>query len=244
MSSSVETENVCTICLDSDPPPIQSGCACRSDSGLAHLDCLIEKAVSQQAHRGFEVWGQCQTCGQRFTGAMLTGLGEAWWSRVCDQAAESEDRLCAAHNLAGCRLRDGQYGEAERIQREVLGVVQRVLGEEHPHTLMSAAHLATTLAFQAKFAEAEAMLQATLEAQRRVLGNTHPHTLHTAHWLECVRLDMRAAQPITTGGKAAARRTIWPSAAFAMGSMRRRSGSSGRCLAFKGGYWERSIPGR
>ena len=51
MSSPVEV-GCCIICLDSDPPPIQSGCACRSYTGLAHLDCLIEKAVSQQAHRG------------------------------------------------------------------------------------------------------------------------------------------------------------------------------------------------
>jgi hypothetical protein len=54
MSSPVEVE-CCIICLDSDPPPIQSGCACRSDTGLAHVDCLIQKAVSQQAHRGFTV---------------------------------------------------------------------------------------------------------------------------------------------------------------------------------------------
>ena len=98
MSSSVEAE-CCIIFLDSDPPPIQSGCACRSDTGLAHLDCLNEKAVSQQAHRGYEVWWECQTCGPDFTGAMLPGLGEAWWSRVCVQAEESAERLWAAHNL-------------------------------------------------------------------------------------------------------------------------------------------------
>ena len=105
-------ERVCIICLDSDPPPIQSGCACRSDTGLAHLDCLIEKALSQQVHRGGKVWWECQTCGQHFTGAMRTGLGEAWWSRVRDGAEESEERLCAAQNLARCRRRDGQYAEA------------------------------------------------------------------------------------------------------------------------------------
>ena len=146
MSSSAETECVCTICLDSDPPPIQSGCACRSDSGLAHLDCLIEKALSQRPHRGFEVWWQCQTCGQGFTGAMLTGLGEAWWSRVCDQAEESEERLCAASNLAECRVCDGQYADAERINREVLRGRRRVLGKEHPDTLTSASNLAVASA--------------------------------------------------------------------------------------------------
>ncbi len=72
----------CIVCLDYDPPPIQSGCACRSDTGLAHVGCLIEKAVAQQPHRGNAVWRECQTCGQLFTGATRTGLADAWWSRV------------------------------------------------------------------------------------------------------------------------------------------------------------------
>ena len=102
-------ECACIICLDSDPPPIQSGCACRSDTGLAHVGCLIEKAVAQQPHRGNKVWWECQTCGQPFTGAMQTGLAEAWWSRVCDEVEESAERLAAAHNLADARRGQGQY---------------------------------------------------------------------------------------------------------------------------------------
>ena len=96
-------EPSCIICLDSDPPAIQSGCGCRSDGGLAHVGCLVEKAVSQQPHRGNEVWWVCQTCGQRFTGAMRTGLGEGWWWRVREQAEENPERLAAAVNLAECR---------------------------------------------------------------------------------------------------------------------------------------------
>ncbi len=111
-------ECACIICLDSDPPPIQSGCACRSDTGVAHVGCLIEKAVAQQPHRGNKVWWECQTCGQEFTGAMQTGLAAAWWSRVCEEAEESAERLCAATNLANARGSDGQYVEAERIIRE------------------------------------------------------------------------------------------------------------------------------
>ena len=148
-------ECACIVCLDSDPPPIQSGCACRSDTGLAHVGCLIEKAVAQQPHRGHAVWWECQTCGQHFTGAMQTGLAEAWWSRVCDEAEESEERLAAADNLAQVRSRDGQYAEAERIHREVLGVERRVLGEEHPDTLTSAGKLALSFFRQGKHAEAE-----------------------------------------------------------------------------------------
>jgi hypothetical protein len=50
--SSAEAECVCIIFLDSHAPRFQSGCARRSDRGLAHFDRLIEKAVVQQSHRG------------------------------------------------------------------------------------------------------------------------------------------------------------------------------------------------
>jgi hypothetical protein len=82
---------------------------------------------------------------------MRTGLAEAWWSRVCDEAEESEERLAAASHLAVARGRDGQYAEAERMHREVLGVQRRVFGEEHPSTLTSAAHVAYSLSYQGMF---------------------------------------------------------------------------------------------
>ena len=172
-------ECACIVCLDSEPPPIQSGCACRSDTGLAHVGCLVEKAVAQQPHRGNAVWWECQTCGQHFTGAMRTGLAEAWWSRVCDEAEESAERLAAAHNLGAARHSDGRYAEAESIHREVLGARRRVLGEEHPDTLTSAGNLAASLSNQGKHAEAERIFRGVLGARRRVLGEEHPQTLTT-----------------------------------------------------------------
>ena len=135
----------CYLCLGSDPPPIQSGCACRSDTGLAHVACLIDKAVAQQRHRGAAVWWECQTCGQQYTGATRRALAEAWWARVRDEHERNEERLCAAHTLAVAREADGQYAESERINREVLAVRRRVLGDEHPDTLSSAGLLATLL---------------------------------------------------------------------------------------------------
>ncbi len=46
----------CFICLDTSPPPIQSDCACRGDGGLAHIDCRVQAAATQQAQRGIDVW--------------------------------------------------------------------------------------------------------------------------------------------------------------------------------------------
>jgi hypothetical protein len=107
----------------------------------------------------------------------------------------------------------GKCVKVERIQREVLGVQRRVLGEEHPDTLTSAGNLAMSFAYQGKYAEAEEMLQAALAAQQRVLGSAHPDTLSIAKSLEVVRSEMRAKQPTKKGVKAAACRSSRPAEA-------------------------------
>jgi hypothetical protein len=81
---------------------------------------MVDKAVAQQPKRGDKAWWECQTCRRPFTGFMRTGLAEAWWLRVRDKAEESAERLAASGNLADARRGDGQYAEAERIDRGVL----------------------------------------------------------------------------------------------------------------------------
>jgi hypothetical protein len=44
-SADPEVNGTCIICLDNDPPPIQSGCACRGDAGLAHVECRAERPL-------------------------------------------------------------------------------------------------------------------------------------------------------------------------------------------------------
>ena len=130
----------CIICLDASPPPIQSGCACRGDSGLAHIACLVRAAASQQAQRGNETWRQCQTCKQDYTGAMQTGLAEAWRSRVAGQAAESDERLAAEYTLASSLVQRGKAVEAEPMFRKLHAVMMRVHGAEYPNTLSVAGY--------------------------------------------------------------------------------------------------------
>ena len=86
---------------------------------------------------------------------------------MCDEAEENAERLAAAGNLADARDGDGQYAEAERINREVLDATRRVLGEEHPETLTSAGDLAVSLSRQGKHAEAERIQREVLGANRR-----------------------------------------------------------------------------
>ena len=176
----------CIICLDTSPPPIQSGCACRGDSGLAHIACLVQAAASQQARRGNGVWAtavwrQCQTCKQDYTGAMQTGLAEAWRSRVVGQAAENTELLEAENNRACSLLHQGKAVEAEPILRRLHEVRMRVQGAEHPQTLKTAGNLAASLSHQGKYADAERIEREVLGVRKRVLGAEHPDTLSGAH---------------------------------------------------------------
>jgi len=53
--------------------------------------------------------------------------------------------LKTAGNLADSLSRPGKYDEAEKMQREVLAVKQRVLGAEHPSKLSTTNNLDASL---------------------------------------------------------------------------------------------------
>ena len=113
-------EDVCLICYEANPPPIQSGCACRGPAGLAHLACRVLAAQARvQAALSSRWWFTCQTCEQMFTGTMCIGLANAWWSQVRDRAKEDPERLKAAGNLASSLSPQGKHAQAEEMQRSV-----------------------------------------------------------------------------------------------------------------------------
>jgi hypothetical protein len=178
----VAIEPACFICLESDPPPVRSGCACRSDSGRAHLACLIKYAVTKHAERGIKPWVSCQICKHAFTGPTRLALGEAWWSRVCLEAEEDSERLLAAQNLSSCCLDAARYADAENLSRELYAVTRRVLGIYHRQTMASAYNLASALSFQGKLADAVPLHRRWHQVRRRLLGEDHPDTIKSA-WL-------------------------------------------------------------
>jgi hypothetical protein len=140
------------ICLDGDLRPIQSGCACRGDTGLAHVECRAEDAAHRMKNtlKG-KGWLECGTCGQSFTRAMLLRLACAWWSTAQRLPEENVQRLSAAVNLANALCAQGKYSkyaEAETMYFEVLAVRRRVLGPEHVDTLRTAINLAIALDYQ------------------------------------------------------------------------------------------------
>ena len=111
----------CIICYESSPPPMQSGCGCRGDNGLAHHECLAKKAV-YQPHRGDASWRSCQTCLLPFTGEMRKELAIAW-------LAFSRERYnCdgAEHVVSDGELDEAvHFGNAQRDGRDAIGMSRR-----------------------------------------------------------------------------------------------------------------------
>jgi len=66
-------------------------------------------------------------------------------------------------------------------------VKEKVLGKEHPSTLVSMSNLAGVLSDQGKYAEAEKMHRSTLALREKVLGTNHPHTLSSRKWIAAVQ---------------------------------------------------------
>ena len=135
----------CTICLDGgdDPLPIQCGCGCRGEAGLAHVACKVEFNARKNNgyHKG---WGICPTCGQGCTGAMHLALAREVSRRLRHRPQHDRERLCAEHSLGDALRAAGVCSEAEPLQARVLAAMKRSLGAEHALTLAAACGLATT----------------------------------------------------------------------------------------------------
>ena len=82
--------------------------------------------------------------------------------------------LATAANLVNALHVQGQHTEADEMNSETLKVQKRVLGQEHPDTLMMDMNIASALRFQGQHAAAAAMCRKMLEVQKRVLVRSTP----------------------------------------------------------------------
>jgi tetratricopeptide (TPR) repeat protein len=117
----------CIICLEEDPPPIQSGCACRGDAGLAHIACRISAAEHKQSSGdSVEGWQKCPTCHQIFMGAMGLGLAEELFRRSKGKLDRVGEWFSAAEILSNALLTAGEFVRAEAVCCETFSETKRV----------------------------------------------------------------------------------------------------------------------
>jgi non-specific serine/threonine protein kinase/serine/threonine-protein kinase len=71
---------------------------------------------------------------------------------------------------------EGKHAEAEKVERDALDTVRRVLGPEHPETLYMMTYLATTLEAEGHFGEAEKLDREVQEIESHHSGGGGPDT--------------------------------------------------------------------
>jgi tetratricopeptide (TPR) repeat protein len=89
----------------------------------------------------------------------------------------NKERLDFAWKCAMALHSDGQYKDAEELFVEIMHTRKRVLGYEHPDTLISIGNLASTYRSQGRWKEAAGMQIQVMQIWNRVLGDKHPITL-------------------------------------------------------------------
>ena len=102
---------------------------------------------------------------------------------VLSYALSDEDKDEVLHWASVARktwrylYRRGEYAAAEQIGRAAVEATEKVLGPEHPDTLVDVSNLGSALEGLGKYKEAEAMHRRELEGMEKVLGPEHYNTL-------------------------------------------------------------------
>ena len=84
-------------------------------------------------------------------------------------------------NLARTYFDQGNLEEAEQLGVQVLDMRKKVLGAEHPDTLISMANLAKTYFDQGNLKKAEQLEVQVLDMRKKVLETGHPDILRGMH---------------------------------------------------------------
>ena len=80
-------------------------------------------------------------------------------------------------NLASVYLDSGQPDKATPLLEETLTASERILGTDHPNTLMTRSNLASAFQDNGQLDKALPLFEETLTASERILGTDHPNTL-------------------------------------------------------------------
>ena len=67
----------------------------------------------------------------------------------------------------------GKYTEVEKLHHQVFNARNRILGAEHPHTIIAMENLAATLRHLGKYMEAKKLVIQAEEVKGRVPGPSH-----------------------------------------------------------------------
>jgi hypothetical protein len=86
---------------------------------------------------------------------------------------------------------NGDWDNAEQLEVQVMDMRKKLLGAEHPGTLISIANLAITYWKQGRWNEAEQLQVQVMDMRMKLLGAEHPDTLNSIADLAVTYCDQR-----------------------------------------------------
>ncbi|KAJ7292091.1 P-loop containing nucleoside triphosphate hydrolase protein [Mycena rebaudengoi] len=100
-------------------------------------------------------------------------------TRSIDSLNREEICTFVATRIGRVYFEGGRWKDAEALAVVVMEMNKHVLGDEHPVTLASMAHLASTYQKQGRWKDAEALKVVVMEMSKHILGEEHPDTLRS-----------------------------------------------------------------
>jgi len=118
---------------------------------------------------------------------------------------DREMKLQLLWQFGACLFSDGRYDEAEKPFSQALETFKKILGAEHPFTLISMSNLALTYLEQGRWEEAEKLEVQVMKMSKRVLRQEHTETLtsmsnlastyrHQRRWEEAEKLEVQVVE--------------------------------------------------
>ncbi|PNP77904.1 hypothetical protein FNYG_08630 [Fusarium nygamai] len=137
----------------------------------------LDEVFPSPEHENREIWMRYMAHAQR--------VAES------DEECEDEEAMSGLlFNVAEALSIQGRYEGAAKLYRETLELKEKVLGKEHPDTLMSMNNLALVLDNMGEYEEAEKMHREEWKLTEKVLGKDHPSTLISMNNLALVLRNM------------------------------------------------------
>jgi tetratricopeptide (TPR) repeat protein len=151
---------------------------------LPHLDSLLALAVGRlEPHQLAELYGIAGQLAQALSWAGDHARAEALAGSALAEARRLGPDSVAVIGLNLARATafqvGGDYPRAEALIRDIVPILDRLLGPDHPDSQSARFDLARVVAAQGRLQEAEALLRQVLVDQQRILGPEHPRVLWT-----------------------------------------------------------------
>jgi Flp pilus assembly protein TadD len=181
---------------ESPPPASAAGRPAPAPKPLADADAkrveVLEKTIDQLRRAG--KFTEAIEPARQVLAICETGLGPNHWqtadaqrviddlTRIAALPEEGRQAMASVRDLDQKMAAEHQrahYAEAERIDRTLLEICRKWLGEGHPDTAQCYNNLAVHLDLQGRHAEAEPLLRTALAVRLKALGGDHPLTAST-----------------------------------------------------------------